>query len=425
MTLLEKYVFNPNNYKITFELAESYFKDKNYSEAVSFYCKAADLSYKEKALNIAYSSHIRIAECYAIIGDRSSFVKNSLEHAIYILPERPEAYLHLSFYYEKTKDWGSCRSFAKLGLINCHKSLEPLPIETDRDLKNWLRFQIAISSWTVGSLDEGREYLQLIKKDSIFNSEKLNTYTSWNIKNFFEGTSKFIQYKKEYYNLFQHKIPGLENIEKNYSQFFQDMFVLSALKGKRNGYFLELGGADPWYGNNTALLSEVYGWKGLSFEIDEKLASYYKQERPSIDVRQQDALNFDYTCLPEIVDYLQIDIDTLDTAPGSLSLKMLYALPFDRVKFRTITFEHDYFVDMSNSIRELSRKFLFSKGYHLIVPDVSIEGINSLEDWWVHPELVDKDILHTLTVESNSPVNIVEYFLKPAPFKYRRLPWKL
>ena len=35
-----------------------------------------------------------------------------------------------------------------------------------------------------------------------------------------------------------------ENIERNWSQVYQDIFVLSLLDGKRNGTYLEIGGDD-------------------------------------------------------------------------------------------------------------------------------------------------------------------------------------
>ena len=47
----------------------------------------------------------------------------------------------------------------------------------------------------------------------------------------------------------------------------QEKFVIDILKGKKNGYYVELGAAHYSNGNNTYLLEKDYDWKGVSFEI--------------------------------------------------------------------------------------------------------------------------------------------------------------
>ena len=39
----------------------------------------------------------------------------------------------------------------------------------------------------------------------------------------------------------KYKFPGLNVIKENYSQTYQDMFVLTMLNGKQHGKFLEIG----------------------------------------------------------------------------------------------------------------------------------------------------------------------------------------
>ncbi len=62
------------------------------------------------------------------------------------------------------------------------------------------------------------------------------------------------------------KFSGVENIERNWSQVYQDMFVLSLLDGKRNGTYPEIGGDDGKAISNTYLLETEFDWKGLAFE---------------------------------------------------------------------------------------------------------------------------------------------------------------
>lgn len=49
------------------------------------------------------------------------------------------------------------------------------------------------------------------------------------------------------------------------SQIKQDLFVIFATSGKRDGYFVEFGAADGIFFSNTYML-EKYGWKGLLAE---------------------------------------------------------------------------------------------------------------------------------------------------------------
>ena len=72
---------------------------------------------------------------------------------------------------------------------------------------------------------------------------------------------------------------GFQDIEKNYSQAFQDLFTLTMLNGKKNGTYIEIGGSDPINMNNTYLLEKSFGWKGLSFELDSEIAKYYNSVR--------------------------------------------------------------------------------------------------------------------------------------------------
>ena len=51
-----------------------------------------------------------------------------------------------------------------------------------------------------------------------------------------------------------------------FSQAGQDEVVLSLLKGKTNGYFLDLAANDATHLSNTFILETRYGWKGICIE---------------------------------------------------------------------------------------------------------------------------------------------------------------
>lgn len=188
-----------------------------------------------------------------------------------------------------------------------------------------------------------------------------------------------------------------EGSKQTYSQVGQDLFVLSMLKGKRNGIYLEIGAGPSAETSNTILLEREYGWRGVSVEHDENFYNDHKQNRRH-HIELADATQINYTDLlhrgqiyTNIIDYASVDID----AEGTLIALM--NLPFDTHKFAVITFEHDSYV-YGPSYKNRSRDFLWSKGYVLVGGGIMPPNVQAdYEDWWVHPELVDSSYIDQLT----------------------------
>jgi hypothetical protein len=186
---------------------------------------------------------------------------------------------------------------------------------------------------------------------------------------------------------------GLENIEKNYSQCYQDLFVLTCLNGKKNGTYLEIGAGDPFYGNNTALLSEL-GWRGISLDILEIAKEKWAEERPNDIFLLQNALTTDYAQLCRInglsryIDYLQLDID-----PSYNTLLALKNIPLDVLEFGVITYEHDFYTDEDETCRKESREILQNAGYVLIAANISPDKNSPYEDWYINPKYVKGSII--------------------------------
>lgn len=171
-----------------------------------------------------------------------------------------------------------------------------------------------------------------------------------------------------------------------------DQFVLDILKNKKNGYYVELGSADPIEGSNTYKLEKEYGWKGVSFDLDQAHADRFNElrENPCL---AEDAITFNYAKyfeendFPKRIDYLQVDVDTGYTAggqpvgnPGS-NLLGLIALPLNTYRFSVITFEHDALIHYKlNDIRDAQREILNALGYSLVKR-------LTWEDWWVDSEV--------------------------------------
>jgi FkbM family methyltransferase len=200
---------------------------------------------------------------------------------------------------------------------------------------------------------------------------------------------------------------------KSKAQLKQDIFALSELGFKRNGYFVEFGATNGVTLSNTYLLSKEFGWTGilaepahcwhealrsnrdchietacvwketgktLTFnEVDEGELStihqyssldYFKANRKrghTYDVKtiSLNDLLAKYNA-PKVIDYLSIDTE------GS-ELAILSALNFDRYQFRVITCEHGF-----RPIRSKLYDLLTSHGYVR-----KYIGLSRWDDWYV------------------------------------------
>jgi len=316
--------------------------------------------------------------------------------------------------YEKKQEWDQVYTYASIGL-NCYdKEIEPINIPEYAG-KYLLIYQKAISSWWWGKGKESRELFYSLV-DDYWNEldEKHKKLVEKNISylGLTEKSQSQCLYTKEKYSSLRYKFKNSETIEKNYSQVYQDIFVLSMLDGKTNGSFLEIGASKPFERNNTALLESNFNWHGISIEIDTEVSNEYKKERPNIIHINENALNVNYEDIlnqnfkTKEIDYLQLDIE-----PAKNTYECMLKIPFDDYKFAVITYEHDYYIDVTRSYREKSREYLKSKGYVLVANDISPEGKSTFEDWWVHPDLVDKKIINIMKTVSNDVINAEDYML--------------
>jgi FkbM family methyltransferase len=278
--------------------------------------------------------------------------------------------------------------------------------------KDLVAFQHALTTFHVGLNIKSRQlFYELMYKQDV--DETLKQTIKNNIAYIDNLFPKTIQYNRDKYVNFALKFKGLDKIDYNYSHQYQDLFVLSILKGKRGGKYLEIGCADPFYGSNTALLEKMYGWDGISIDIKPDEVQKFKDKR-SNHVICADATTLDYKklcktlCVKEnVIDYLQVDCE-----PPSRTFEILKMMPFDKYTFSVITFEHDYYLDQTKSIRDLSREFLQSKGYVLAVGNVSVNNDMPFEDWWIHPSCFDDDFIKSIAKPNESVVPIEEYIFK-------------
>jgi tetratricopeptide (TPR) repeat protein len=389
---LNKFIDDPYNDKVIFDLANLYYKKNQTASALTYYLRVTELD-----SDLVYPSLLRAGLCLEKQNDRVFSTKGLYLHAISHSPKRPEAYFLLSRLYEWSKEYQESYTIASLAESVCQFDLPSLNINVEYPGKYGFKFEKAVCSWWIGRVDESLNlFLDLHHNESM-----LQTHTD-SVKNnltFLWGNGDWV--KPSYYDStklddLRFKFNGVEKIKNNQSQVFQDMFVLMALNGKTNGKYLEIGAHEPIVHSNTYILEKDFNWKGISLEIDNNLVNKFNGIRDNFCLLQDATVaNYDKilsdTNWGNDWDYLQLDCE-----PPRNTFETLLQIPFEEYRFAVITYEHDYYCDETKSYRDKSRKYLKSKGYELIVNDISTDGKSSFEDWWIHPDLIDKNVLNTI-----------------------------
>ena len=214
----------------------------------------------------------------------------------------------------------------------------------------------------------------------------------------------------------------IDNLILSKAQLRQDLFVLSELEFKKNGYFVDFGATNGFDISNSYLLETKFNWKGILAEPSKRWHSELKKNRK---------VNINTDCLwsetgkelifnetddgelstvdelsssdqhknrrlkgkrykvntislkdllikydaPKLIDYLSIDTE------GS-EFEILKNFDFDNFKFRVITCEHNY-----NDNREKIYKLLTDNGYIR-----KFVNISKFEDWYVYEKKLISNI---------------------------------
>ncbi len=358
--------------------------------ALSFYLRAAELT-EDK--NLAYDCLIRNAVLIDKLNRRPFSAKGQLYHAIALIPTRPEAYFHISRFHEQKQEW--LEVYATI--TQAQSFLQPYTRTTSIDLDYpgdyVLDFQKAVAAWWMNRGEESatifRHLMNEYEMRWDFAAGCINNLVRIN-----RNTYPPLRYTEELQSKLKLCFEGLEKIKHNYSEAYQDMFVLTMTAGKQKGTYLEIGSADPFKSNNTALLETVFDWKGVSVEYLEQEVTNFNNARKNNCI-QADARVVNYTELlkeyGQDIDYLQLDCD-----PPVITYEILEKIPFHKHRFAVITYEHDAYQDPGATYRAKSREFLSKAGYILAAGDIAPDKNRTFEDWWIHPELVSENILQQM-----------------------------
>lgn len=410
--MLYTFIQDPENPENSWRLALYYHDIGQTATAVSYYIRTAE---RTDDTLLQYECMVRAGMCFDTQGIRKFSVKGMMQHAIALHPERPEAYYMLGKITSNEMNdgnWFDSYTWASLGVRAADNDVPDLRTIVDYPGKHAISIQRAAAAWWCGLCDESRrQFLELNADPEL--PDGLRQLVKSNLQ-MFNGfyTQSIVSYNKDKYNDLLVKFPGAENIERNYAESYQDMFVLSMHNGKREGTYLEIGAGNAEYGNNTCLLERNFDWTGISIELDRDLASAFSSSRsnPCV-VRDATTINYE-TFIASIfdgntIDYLQIDCD-----PADVTYKILLNIPFDKFRFGVITYEHDHYTDPTKNYREKSRKLLQSYGYVLVAGNISPDDKERpYEDWWVHPELVNTNNLELLKQTADKTKMAERYML--------------
>lgn len=162
---LNAYVNDPLDPYINAKLGEEYELIGQGAAAHSYFLRAAELLH-DKDPEMTYCCILKTWKQLHKTTRRLEWEKGQLQTAVAYLPQRPEAYLHLSLHHSNKEEWKESYMYACLGLLYTDK--EPLPYDVNYPGDYMLIFQKAFSSWYIGQREESKElWIQLSKMDNI------------------------------------------------------------------------------------------------------------------------------------------------------------------------------------------------------------------------------------------------------------------
>jgi len=151
---LNVYVNDPLDPYINAMLGEEYELIGQGAAALSYFLRAAELLH-DKDPEMTYCCLLKTWKQIHNTTRREQWELGQLQTAVAYLPQRPEAYLHLSLHHSKKEEWKDSYMYACLGLLYQNKS--PLYYDILYPGDYMLLFQKAFTSWYIGQRKESKK----------------------------------------------------------------------------------------------------------------------------------------------------------------------------------------------------------------------------------------------------------------------------
>lgn len=165
--LINHYINHPDDEYNKFWLGLAYEKIGHASSAMGYYLSCAENS-KDDIL--VYESLLRLALGYEMIGGRSAHLKNALQLAVSVLPNRPEGYWLMTQHYYTANEtqnedkWAQMYVWACMGKNIAKKFDEPsLLSDVKYDGDYIMDFQKNVAAWWMGKFSEATDGFKKLK----------------------------------------------------------------------------------------------------------------------------------------------------------------------------------------------------------------------------------------------------------------------
>lgn len=157
---LQKYINNPKDSLVCFNLGYEYEKLGQTASACGFYLRATEFS---NDVQLNYEALLRMALCFERQGDRWFMIKGLILRAISLLPNRPEGHFLLCRTYERCKDWQEGYTHSVIGL---KMSIDIPYSKTDLEYPGifGFDFQRGVCAWWIGLFDESMSIMKELDK---------------------------------------------------------------------------------------------------------------------------------------------------------------------------------------------------------------------------------------------------------------------
>ena len=215
--LIVEYAATPNDPLLNFGLGLAYLEIGQTASAVSFFLRTAEKSDDQL---LRYEALLKCGLSFNLQGSRNGTTRGLFQHAVSIMPDRPEAYYFLSCFHERLGEWQEAYMLACIGLSTCDYVHDGLHTEIGYPGKFAMLFQKAVPAWHVGMCTQSREILADLQEN--YEMDELHTRcVAENIASL-SGVSATPAIVTEYSNAeidnLRYKFAGVEDVDTNHAQ---------------------------------------------------------------------------------------------------------------------------------------------------------------------------------------------------------------